>query len=120
MDSIHEENWTDFLREYPYQIDTFDKQGAPVGTLSASKWDIRRAVSNGRVSRLQRYMYKMLDELNNKLYEARKNGTNVSQWSAIVDAEGFGLLKHACPSCKLANLLFNFLRYPQNRFNDFC
>ncbi|ODM94174.1 SEC14-like protein 2 [Orchesella cincta] len=99
MDSIQEENWTDMMREYPYQIDVVDKQHRPVGTLSAKKWDIRRAVSQGRVPRLQRYMYKMLDELNTKLYETRKNGTNVTQWSAIINADGFGLLKHACPSC---------------------
>ncbi|CAL8080005.1 unnamed protein product [Orchesella dallaii] len=100
MDNIQEENWTDMMREYPYQIDTFDKQGRPVGTLSASKWDIRRAVSQGRVPRLQRYMYKMLDELNDKLYQVRSNGTkNATQWSAIVNADGFGLFKHACPAC---------------------
>lgn len=57
-------------------------------------------VSQGRIPRLQRYMYKMLEDLTNKLIETRKTGTNATQWSAIINAEGFGLFQHACPSCK--------------------
>lgn len=74
-----------------------------VGTLTVSKWDIRRAVSQGRVPRLQRYMYKMLEDLTDKLHETRLTNETVTQWAAILNADGFGLFQHACPSCKLFN-----------------
>lgn len=128
MDTINEENWTDMTREYPYQTDTIDKDGRPgtkpwlklkmktfcihlalshftpfyeitVGTLTAKDWNIRRAVSRAHTPRLQRYMYKILEDLTNKLYQIRMEGKNVTQWSAIINADGFGLLQHACPSC---------------------
>jgi len=118
MDKIQDENWTDMIREYPYQIDTVDKNGRPVGTLSAKKWDIRRAVSQGRVPRLQRYMYKMLEDLTDKLHEARKTNKNVTQWSAIINADGFGLFQHACPSC--IPVWMNFVKSASEHYPGFA
>ena len=114
MDTIHNEDWSDMKKDYPYEIFGFDKAGRPVGTVSIRDWDIRRAHLQGKLERLQRYMDKMLDEISLKVINMRAEGKNITRWVLLTNVEGFNVIQHACSSC--TSLWVNFLRSYEHHF----
>lgn len=114
IDTIQEEDWSDFTKDYPYSVDGFDKDGRPVGTVSIGDWNIRRASVTGKLPRLQRYMDKMMDEISMKVLRLRSDGKNVTRWVLLTNVEGFNVVQHACPAC--TSLWVNFLRSYESHF----
>jgi len=115
MDNIHNEDWSDMTKDYPYEVYGYDKEGRPVGTVSIATWDIRKAVMQGKMPRLQRYMSKMLDEISLKVINLRKEGnTTVTRWVLLTNVEGFNVIQHACSSC--TSLWVNFLRSYEHNY----
>ncbi|CAL8080045.1 unnamed protein product [Orchesella dallaii] len=108
MDTIHQEDWSDMVKDYPYHIGGFDKEGRPLGTVSIRDWDIRRAALQGKLPRLQRYMDKLMDEISMKVVSLRNEGKNVTRWVLLTNVEGFNIVQHACSSC--TPLWVNFLK----------
>lgn len=126
IDGIRDEDWSDFVLDYPYTNDTFDFAGRPskrklaindsnptftslshvmftylVGAFSISDWDFRRASTSGNQMRLFRYMTKLLEEATVSVIKLQSEGKNVTQWKVLMNMDGFNLIQHACGSCKM-------------------
>ncbi|ODM91439.1 SEC14-like protein 2, partial [Orchesella cincta] len=99
MSRIHQEDWSDLQEDYQYQIDSFDKTGRPIATLRFGEWDIRRACVSGKAQRLTRYLYKALDEATAKVRSLQSEGKQVSQWTSVLDMEGYAVSTHGCFCC---------------------
>ncbi|ODM94172.1 SEC14-like protein 2 [Orchesella cincta] len=114
MDTIHQEDWSDMTKDYPYHIGGFDKENRPLGTVSIRDWDIRKTALQGKLPRLQRYMDKLMDEISMKVVRLRSEGMNVTRWVLLTNVEGFNVVQHACSSC--TPLWVNFLRSYEMHF----
>lgn len=62
-------------------------------------WDIRQAVISGRRNRLIRWIYKYFEDATKLVRQFQSEGKNVTQFSMILDAEGFNPVTHGCPLC---------------------
>lgn len=51
MESILQEDLSDIRKDFPATIDTYDREGRPIGVLSIYEWDIRRATLEGKGQR---------------------------------------------------------------------
>lgn len=99
IDTIHLEDWSSFLEDFPVYSDTFDKIGRPAAEVWISDWDIRKAVMSGRGKRLARWYAYLLDTTQTRLYATRRSGVNVTGAIGIFDFNGFNFFKQGCPSC---------------------
>ncbi|ODM94176.1 SEC14-like protein 2 [Orchesella cincta] len=100
IDSINDEDWSDMIAEHPYRMDVVDLQGRPVGVGSiGGNWNVRRTVLQGKLPRLNRYAYKLVEEMFNRVYEINMKQPNVTQFSVIASLEGFNVFNQGCPLC---------------------
>lgn len=99
MDTIDSEDWSDMTDDFPYDADTFDKQGRPIGTLNIAPWNFRSMALTGKLPRLLRYMDKLLEEATQSVVKQQTEGKNVTQWKVILNMEGFNMMQHGCALC---------------------
>ncbi|CAL8080001.1 unnamed protein product [Orchesella dallaii] len=100
IDTIQEEDWSDMIAEHPYRMDVIDLQGRPVAVGSiGGQWNVRRTFLQGKGQRLSRYVYKLVEEVFDRVYEINKKHSNVTQFSVIASLEGFNLFQQGCPLC---------------------
>ncbi|OXA62237.1 hypothetical protein Fcan01_01323 [Folsomia candida] len=62
MDSILQEDWSYWIREYYFDCSATDYDGRPVCTGDISEWDLRQAIVSGKGDKLLRYMIKTVEE----------------------------------------------------------
>ncbi|CAL8093053.1 unnamed protein product [Orchesella dallaii] len=106
MDTINTEDWSDMQLEYPLYTDTVDKEGRPVGTVNLGTWNFRRAAVTGKMPRMIRYFYKLLEESTQTVIRNQYKGANVTEFSLIMNLDGFNAIQHACPACLQAYRAF--------------
>jgi len=99
IDKIKQEDWQDMEGDFPYEMDTHDLEGKPIGTVDIYEWDLRRAILQGRNQRLLRYLYRLLEDITEQIFEAQENGQNVTRFVVLGNADGFNLVQHACSLC---------------------
>ncbi|CAL8089273.1 unnamed protein product [Orchesella dallaii] len=115
IDGIRKEDWNDMRRDYHATIDTYDKEGRPIGVIDIYDWDIRRAVLQGKGQRLLRYMDYLLESITTQVFERQDRGMNVTQWKVLGNADGFNLIEHGCPLC--IPLWIQFIQGLENHYH---
>lgn len=69
------------------------------GPLNGITWNIRRSVLT-HPHRLSRFIIKLFEESFDRTYEAYLKNPNISQYSIIVDLQGYNAFEQGCPICK--------------------
>ncbi|CAL8070605.1 unnamed protein product [Orchesella dallaii] len=99
IDTIDKEDWEDIIKEYPVFFDNVDKQGRSVAEYWMSDWNVRQALLTGKLSKLTRLLTYCMESQTRLLYEARAQGSNVTQGTILVDLEGVNIIQQVCPNC---------------------
>ncbi|CAL8069526.1 unnamed protein product [Orchesella dallaii] len=86
-------------KDFHESINTYDKEGRPIGVVDIGTWDIRAAIIQGRGQRLLRYLDRLMENATDQVFERQERGMNVTQWKVLINADGFNLITHACPRC---------------------
>lgn len=77
MDTILQEDWTEFNERFPYYLDTVSKDGEPILSGNFGDWDIRGIALAGRMPQLTRYIDKAMEEATTKVRKMQEEGKNV-------------------------------------------
>ncbi len=111
IDTILQEDWSDMQEEYPYTLDTYDKEGKPGQEILAIQfcrfckhdfmiciyylylvliaefghWDLRNADLTGRFERVIRYGEKMMEEQDTKIRQCWAKGKLVKRSSQVIN-----------------------------------
>lgn len=85
------EDFSDMLESYHSTTDTHDKEDRPVSTLNLGAWDIRAAVVQGKLPRLFRYTDSLFEKTVQNIFDAQKNGKEVTKAVVLCDLEGFNI-----------------------------
>ncbi|OXA39509.1 SEC14 cytosolic factor [Folsomia candida] len=117
MDNIHNEDWSQYERSDPYQIDGVDKEGKPIMLYALGEWDLRQAAIQGRLKTLVRWVIKGTDEIHRKTRDLFKQGKiNGTQWSLIANIDKFNSQQHlSLDSFDAALNIFRPLFTPSSR-----
>lgn len=57
-------------------------------------WDFRQVILSGKRDRMLRYIYKLLETLDQEIYKQQKKGFLVTRCVEILDLAGFNLRTH--------------------------
>jgi len=96
VDTILDEDWSDFRQRFPYDVNSVNKEGRPVLYYHYGIWDISQEASSGDYKRLVRYMTaNMMEHADSKV----RSNDDISQFDIIIDMEGYSLEKHGCVQC---------------------
>ncbi|CAL8099399.1 unnamed protein product [Orchesella dallaii] len=106
MDTILEEDWADMEEEYPFKLNSHDKEGKPVFLGAFGHWDLRKAEVTGRFPRLMRYGERILEEEEVLIRKLQAEGKMVTRTVIIFDMDGFNIFQHGCARC--INFLLQF------------
>ncbi|OXA42016.1 hypothetical protein Fcan01_23236 [Folsomia candida] len=85
MDTVLEEDWTQFNNQYRFNLDGCDDNGAPVAVLFVGEWDMRRAVLAGQSDKMRRFMDKCFEEVTTVLRNMQARGSNATRVYIIFD-----------------------------------
>lgn len=77
MDTILQEDWSEFQEKYPYYLDTVSKDGKPILSGNLGDWDIRAKVFAGRLPNLIRYLNKAQEDAATAVRKLQEQGKNV-------------------------------------------
>jgi len=118
-----DEDFSDFDKKYPFNIDGVDREGRPVLIAPAGSWRPRQAVLGGQVDRYNRFMTRTMLEIPlQKIEELHNAGKNVSQYVLVFDLNGVNAREHLCLQCLTvySSLTINGERhYPRLAFKTF-
>jgi len=99
MDTIHNEDFSEFDLNNPIYTDGLDKEGRPMMVFSFGEWDLRGIAISGKLPKLIRYLIKKRDECVQKVAKLQAEGKNVTQWDFVMNLAGFTTPTHLCTSC---------------------
>ncbi|XP_035714226.1 SEC14-like protein 2 isoform X2 [Folsomia candida] len=99
IDTILDEDWSDFEKDFPFDIQGCDKEGRPVITVPVGDWDIRKAVLAGKQKRTMRYFDKLFEEITTYIRISQEKGENVKQYDLIVEMSNYNLINQGCAMC---------------------
>ncbi|CAL8068084.1 unnamed protein product [Orchesella dallaii] len=115
IDNLQVDNdFPDLLEDYPVQIDTFDKNGAPVITAFVGDWDLRNVHLTGKAPRLLLFLDKMMDDAAKIVRKSQKEGKAVRGFHVLLNLEGFNTVQHGCHKCVLG--IVRLLQSYENHF----
>ncbi|ODN02368.1 SEC14-like protein 2 [Orchesella cincta] len=115
IDDIDNEDWDLFESEYPVNQNGFDKQGRPLVQVPMGEWNIRRAAVTGRMDRLIRWVHKFFEDGAKRVRNLQSNGKNVTQFTILLNLEGFSPVTTACPICM--PFFFSIIRSFEENYN---
>ncbi|OXA42023.1 hypothetical protein Fcan01_23239 [Folsomia candida] len=99
MDSILDEDWTEFNTQYRFNLEGCDDNGAPVAVLFVGEWDMRRAALAGQSDKMRRFIDKLFEEVTTVLRTQQTRGYNATRVNIILDAASLSFQVQACPRC---------------------
>lgn len=99
MDTILSEDFSDVEGDYPYYIDTVDKEGRPIISFTLGEWDIRKGILQGKRDRVMRYLDKAFEDAALKIRQKQAKGMNVTQAVFLINLSGFNLAQQGCLQC---------------------
>jgi len=101
MDSILDEDFSQFERSYPFILDGHDKDGRPVIIFEFGKYDLRRIGISGNYNAFLRYLDRYMELAVSKIREANAETPekHISQAVMIIDLNGFNIRQHMCIQC---------------------
>lgn len=105
MDTILNEDWREMEGEFPYNLDGIDKEGRPLLYIPLGIWNIRKMASERHLPQLTRYFARIIEEGDlkvRKIREGQEQGQSsiiVSQFTIILDLEGYSMQKQGCFQC---------------------
>ncbi|XP_021967109.2 SEC14-like protein 4 isoform X2 [Folsomia candida] len=79
MDTLLDEDWTEFNNQYRFNLDGCADNGEPVVVLFAGKWDMRRAVLAGQSDKMRRNIDKCFEEASTVLRNVQARGSNATR-----------------------------------------
>ncbi|ODM92324.1 SEC14-like protein 2 [Orchesella cincta] len=82
IDSIQSENWDDMIPDFPVSMDTYDKIGQP-----------------RKGQRHRRFCTSIVENITGQVFERQQKGMQIVQVVALLNADGFNVVQHACPVC---------------------
>ncbi|XP_035715534.1 uncharacterized protein LOC110859642 isoform X2 [Folsomia candida] len=99
MDTILDEDWTEFNSQYRFNLDGCDDNGAPVAVLFVGEWDMRRAALAGQSDKMRRFIDKCFEEVTTVLRNMQAHGSNATRPNLILDVASLSVQVQACPRC---------------------
>lgn len=64
------------------------------------EWDLRKAVVQGRLKGVIRWLFKRRDEVHKKVRDLQREGKiNGTQWNFILNLDNFNSHQHLCAQC---------------------
>ncbi|OXA36929.1 SEC14-like protein 2 [Folsomia candida] len=100
MDNIHKEDWSKYEKEFPIYLDGVDTNGQPLFAFTFGEWDLRKAVVQGRLKGVIRWLFKRRDEVHKKVRDLQREGKiNGTQWNFILNLDNFNSHQHLCAQC---------------------
>jgi len=99
MDSILQEDWSEFHEKYPYYLDTTSKDGSPILSGNFGDWDIRGIALAGRMPHLIRYLVKGMEDAVTLVRKMQDQGKNVTQFDFLVNMDNYNIVQHGCLQC---------------------
>ncbi|XP_021964217.2 uncharacterized protein LOC110859557 [Folsomia candida] len=99
MDTLLDEDWTEFNNQYRFNMDGCDDKGNPNLVLFVGEWDMRRAAIAGQSDKLRRYIDKCFEEMSIMLRNMQADGANATRINLILDMASLSLQVQACPRC---------------------
>ncbi|OXA38855.1 SEC14 cytosolic factor [Folsomia candida] len=100
MNSIHDEDWSSFQKDYPIFINGTDKNGLPILALPLGDWDLRKAAVQGQIPNVIRWFIKNVDEVHTITRNLANGGKmNGTQWNLIGNLANFTRHQHMCVPC---------------------
>jgi len=99
MDNVLNEDWSDVESEYPYYVDTEDKEGRPILNFNLGEWDLRKGIVQGKRDRVIRYLDKGFEELALQIRQKQAKGMNVTQAIFLINLANFNLAQQGCIQC---------------------
>lgn len=97
-----EEDFSDFDKKNPFNIDGIDKEGRPVLIAPSGSWRPRQAALGGQIDRYHRFMTRTMLEIPLQKIESFHNaGKNVSQYILVFDLHGVNAREHLCLQCEI-------------------
>ncbi|OXA42272.1 hypothetical protein Fcan01_22979 [Folsomia candida] len=97
MDTLLDEDWTEFNNQYRFNMDGCDDKGNPNLVLFVGEWDMRRAAIAGQSDKLRRYIDKCFEEMSIMLRNMQADGANATRINLILDMASLSLQVQACP-----------------------
>jgi hypothetical protein len=99
MDTILKEDFTEFDREYPYQIRFRDKEGKPIITGNFGDWDLRKLAIAGKLPMLNRHIDRAFENATQSVRNLQGEGQLVAQFDFIINMENYNLQQQGCLQC---------------------
>ncbi|CAL8085636.1 unnamed protein product [Orchesella dallaii] len=99
MDTILNEDWSEFRDKYPVYLDTVNREGMPILTSNFGDWDVRASALAGRMPKLIRYLSMNFEDAATKVRQFQNQGKNVSQYDFLINMENYNLIQQGCPQC---------------------
>ncbi|OXA54819.1 protein real-time isoform X2 [Folsomia candida] len=106
IDSILDDDWTNFQDNFYFDDTGTDYAGRPVIAADVSEWDVRNAVVSGDADNLVRYMFRAVESGATRVRKSQENGQNVTQWQVVLNMDSFNLVQHGCLQCLPVYLRF--------------
>jgi hypothetical protein len=100
METIHKENWSDMIHDYPMRVDHegVDREGRPLIVYELGDWDIRKAAVAGKMDRIVRWTIKNWDMARIKIRELELQGKNVTRWTMVLDLKNMNAVSNVNPA----------------------
>jgi len=110
------EDFSEFEKKYPFNIEGVDKEGRPIQIAPAGQWRPRQAVLGGQLDKYNRFMIRSMLEIPfQKIQQlnAVSSDKNVSRYMLIFDMHGINAREHLCLQCiqVYANLVTTAEKY---------
>ncbi|XP_021965856.1 protein real-time [Folsomia candida] len=99
IDSILDEDWTEFNKDYRVNVEGCDMEGKPVISLFVGEWNLRRAVVSGQSDKMLRFVDKLFEEAGLVVRNMQKSGNNITRVQFIIECLGMSVQQQLCPRC---------------------
>ncbi|XP_021965857.1 SEC14-like protein 2 [Folsomia candida] len=99
IDSIFEDDWTQFNKDYRISVEGCDAEGKPVLSLFVGEWNLRRAVVSGQSDKMYRFIDKLYEEAGFVMRNMQKSGNNITRVQFLSEFSGVSVQQQLCPRC---------------------
>jgi hypothetical protein len=95
-----------FAANFPSLENGVAKDGTPIREAPFGKWNIRSSMLSGTNVDLANYAIRSIERSTARVRDQQAKGANVSQWTMLLNMEGFGVNSAGCASCLTVYLAY--------------
>jgi len=99
MDSILDEDFSDFEADYKTWNEWRTKTGKPIWYFETATHDVRRAIVTGKTDRYLRYVDRCLERMSTLVRELGVEYGNITRAEMLLNMEGYNVIVHGCSQC---------------------